>query len=54
MKEGGDARQLVTDLAMIGGVFLVMSSYWIDDYETIMNRRYVGMILFGAGLAFKK
>ena len=49
----GEGRQLLTDFAMIGGAFLVMSSFWIDDYKTIMNRRYVGMIMFGAGLAYK-
>jgi hypothetical protein len=49
----GEERKLLTGMAMIGGVFLVMSSFWVDDYQTAINRRYVGMISFGVGLAFK-
>ena len=49
-----DLRQLLTTLAMIGGAFLFASSYYIDDKQIAVNRRYVGMIAFGAGIAFKK
>jgi hypothetical protein len=49
----GEERKLLTGMAMLGGVFLFVSSYWVTDYQTALNRRYVGMIAFGTGLAFK-
>jgi hypothetical protein len=49
----GEERKLLTGMAMLGGVFLFVSSYWVNDYQTALNRRYVGMIAFGIGLALK-
>lgn len=49
----GEERKLLTSMAMLGGVFLFVSSYWVNDYQTAINRRYVGMVAFGTGLAFK-
>lgn len=50
---GTETRKLVTSMSMIGGAFLFLSSFWVDDKQTAVNRRYVGMIAFGAGLALK-
>lgn len=52
-QQTSEMRKLVTTLSMIGGVALFMSSYWVEDSKIAVNRRYVGMIAFGAGLAFK-
>jgi NO-binding membrane sensor protein with MHYT domain len=48
-----ETRKLVTSMAMLGGVALFVSSFWVTDKQTAVNRRYAGMIAFGAGLAFK-
>ena len=48
-----ETRKLVTSMAMLGGVALFVSSYWVNDNQTAVNRRYAGMIAFGAGLALK-
>jgi hypothetical protein len=48
-----ETRKLVTSIAMLGGVAIFVSSYWVTDSQIAVNRRYVGMIAFGAGLAFK-
>lgn len=48
-----ETRKLVTSIAMLGGAALFLSSYWINDNQIAVNRRYVGMIAFGAGLALK-
>lgn len=50
--EKNDKQQLL-NLVMVGGVFLFLSSYWVEDNQTAVNRRYVGMLTFGLGLAFK-
>ena len=47
-------RNQLMNLVMLAGVGLFVSSYWVKDKQTAVNRRYVGMITFGAGLAFKK
>lgn len=52
-QEKNEMRQLVTDLAMIGGVAIFLSSYWTEDKQIAVNRRWVGMISFFVGLGFK-
>ena len=40
-------------LAIAGGVFLFVSSFWAEDKKTAVNRRYAGMLLSGIGLIVK-
>lgn len=46
-------RKDLMDLVMLAGVALFISSYWVNDNQTAVNRRYAGMLTFGVGLAFK-
>lgn len=49
----GEGRKLLTGMALIGGAYLIMSSYWVEDNQTAVNRRYVGLISLGLGVAFR-
>lgn len=39
-------------MAFIGGGALILSSFWVDDSQTAVNRRYVGLLALGVGLYF--
>jgi hypothetical protein len=41
------------NFTILGGVLLFFSSYWVEDKNTAVNRRYAGMILAGVGLVIK-
>lgn len=41
------------NLTILGGVMLFVSSFWVEDKKTAVNRRYAGMLLAGAGLVIK-
>lgn len=52
-QEKNEMRQLISDLTMIGGVTVFLSSYWIEDPKTAVNRRWFGMISFFIGLGVR-
>lgn len=54
MNNSGEMKKLVSSMAMIGGVALFMSSFWVEDDKTAVNRRYVGLLSLGVGLYFVK
>ena len=54
MNNSGEMNKLVSSMAMIGGVALFMSSYWVEDNKTAVNRRYAGLLFVGVGLYFVK
>lgn len=51
--EKNENRKQIMNLVMLAGVSLFISSYWVEDNQTAVNRRYAGMLTFGIGLAFK-
>jgi hypothetical protein len=38
---------------LLGSAFLFMSSYWVDDKKTAVNRRYVALAGLTVGLYYK-
>jgi hypothetical protein len=54
MNNKGEMSKLVSSMSLIGGVALFMSSYWVEDNKTAVNRRYAGLLFLGVGLYFVK
>jgi hypothetical protein len=48
-----NTKTQIGGLAIAGGVFLFVSSFWAEDKKTAVNRRYAGMLLSGIGLIVK-
>lgn len=41
------------NLTITFGALLFVSSFWVEDKKTAVNRRWAGMLLAGAGLYIK-
>jgi hypothetical protein len=48
-----NTKNQLANMTITLGALLFLSSYWVDDKKTAVNRRWGGMILAFGGLAFK-
>jgi hypothetical protein len=48
-----NTKSQLGNITIASGIFLFLSSFWVDDKKIAVNRRFAGMILAGAGLVIK-
>lgn len=48
-----NTKTQLANMTIVAGAFLFISSYWVDDKKTAVNRRYAGMLIAGVGLYMK-
>ena len=48
-----NTKSQLGNITIFAGIALFLSAYWVEDKKTAVSRRYVGMILAGAGLVIK-